>query len=325
MITKNRIGILTPFLFVIINLFQPYVYAETIEYSVLYTDYIGKEFPSQSFTINNVDSLNILLEKLKKKPESINVDFNKQVVSIIVPDRGLHPDQIEIKRIYKPTEDRINVEYTLNSVHYVPEKDYKPRKPYIVLALKTAIKDNPQVSFQNVNPRDPVFANQSLGNSLNYKNTLTRGTASESLLGYIAFDTGNSWTYEIESDFVKGYQTFSVISHTNGWSIFDFFFGRSKVGMQLTPHGQLIIHSGKWTKTFYTPGRITVTNPKEPFEVKAGKFKDTIVISSKPNSPITFKDIYAKDVGLIYHEHSSPRGSAKYSLTNANIMGRNIP
>jgi hypothetical protein len=41
--------------------------------------------------------------------------------------------------------------------------------------------------------------------------------------------------------------------------------------------------------------------------------------------PFWFKDVYARGVGLVYHEHESARGQVQYTLVKAKVRGRTYP
>ncbi|NIQ16191.1 MAG: hypothetical protein GTO02_17905, partial [Candidatus Dadabacteria bacterium] len=62
----------------------------------------------------------------------------------------------------------------------------------------------------------------------------------------------------------------------------------------------------------------------ESFEVLAGKFSDLLIVTIPKNNKLWFKDVYAKGIGLIYHKHSSPKGSVIYRLEDAKIRGKSI-
>lgn len=299
------------------------VYGENVEFSVLSTGYVEREFSLQSLTINDEDSFNTLLKQLNKDKGSVKVDFVKEVVSFIVVNRGRYPDHAVVNKVYRMSSDRIGINYFLNSVHYVPEKDFKPRKPYLMVKLKTSGGKIPQVSFRDTNSKGIAFVAQSLDSVGIYTNTLSEQDADAPFVKYLALDTGNVWTYEYKSDGVKGYQTSSIVSYTQNWSVFDSFFGKNNIAMKIGQQGELFVYAGTRAVPFY-PKSVKINYQKKSFKIKAGKFKNVLIISSRSDSPITFKDVYAKGIGLIYHEHSSPKGSATYSLTSARVGGRNI-
>jgi len=299
------------------------IYAENIEYSVLLSGYVDESFPTQNLTINNKESLDALLTQLNQKPDSVDVNFDSEVLTLIVPDQSSYPDKIKIKSIEKLKSGRINVEYILDSIPFVPEKEINTTKPYTIFKMGPLNTKDPQVSFMNADPKDPVFVNQSLDDAVKYTNIMSQNT-NELFIKYLPLDKGNSWTYEYESDQNKGAQTFSIVSYTQDWSIFDSFFGKNNLALKIDREGNLFVSSSKGIRPFYN-NDIEINYRKEPFTVKAGTFEDVLIITSKPDSPFVFKDVYAKDVGLIYHEHSSPKGKAKYSLMSGNVRGRKIP
>ena len=320
-ITKYNIILL---FFTAIFLFHADLFAEDIEYSLLSSGYVDESVPSQNLTINSKDSFNVLLKQLNVNPDSFNVDFNNEVVALIVPDNSSYPDQIKIDNIKKSKSGGFSVEFILDKVPYVPGSETKTSKPYTLLKFGPIDTKNPQVSFKNADPKGSLFVNQSLGDAVKYTNVMSQST-NEMFIKYLPLDKGNSWTYEYESGENKGMQTFSIVSYTQDWSIFDSFFGKNNLAMKIDPHGNLFISSSnKGIRPFYTQD-VLINYQKEPFTVKAGTFEDVLVITSPPDSPFQFKDVYAEGIGLIYHEHTSLKGSAKYSLAIGNVRGRKIP
>ena len=82
--------------------------------------------------------------------------------------------------------------------------------------------------------------------------------------------------------------------------------------------------SDSGSRPFYTPD-VLVSYPQKSFSSEAGEFNDIMVVTSGDKSNFTFKDIYARDVGLVYHEHQTKDGLTKYSLSNAYVRGKQIP
>ena len=94
--------------------------------------------------------------------------------------------------------------------------------------------------------------------------------------------------------------------------------------MRIDPEGGILVSTNEQVRTFYTP-EVQERFEKTEFKTPAGKFDDLFIVTIPENDVFWFKDVYAKGVGLIYHEHKSPKGSAKYSLIRANIRGKKFP
>ena len=297
--------------------------AEEVKYEEISEGYIDGNFKTQNLTIVDDESLKNLLGLLGTDPESVKVDFNKEVVALIIPDKSSYPDNVNVKGVEQARNGLINVEYVVDSVPYVPGKDEKAEIPYLLLKVGPVETEEVQVSFRNADPKEPVFVNQSLDDPVKYTNVMSSNT-NELFIKYLPLDKGNSWTYEYKSGENTGNQTFSIIAYTQDWSIFDSFFGKSNLALKLDPSGNLFVSSNKGIRPFYTDD-VLIQYQEKPFTVKAGTFDKVLVISSPPESAVQFKDVYAEGVGLIYHEHSSAKGSASYSLAGGNVRGRKIP
>lgn len=301
-------------------LFTFHSYAE-VNYSVLSFGYIGSDFPPQSFVIKDSESLERVLGQIKYDSESLSVDFVDESIALIIPAESSYPDNISINKIESKEANIIKVYYGVDSVPYVQDKNENLSKPYLLLKLEPVHKDQ-QISLVNFKSNDPLFVDQSLGFAPTYSNIL-KHQEDELFLKYLPLDKGNSWTYDFESNVTSGTQTFSITSTSNGWSVYDSYFGKISLAMKIDPGGTLLISTKKGVRQFYTD-TVLMDIDKKPFEVKAGKFKDVLVVESSQNSQFQFKDVYAKGVGLIYHEHESPKGSAKYSLSQAKVRGKNV-
>lgn len=302
-------------------LFTFHSYAE-VNYSVLSFGYIGSDFPPQSFVIKDSESLEKVLGQIKYDSESLSVDFVNESVALIIPAESSYPDTISINKIESNKDNNMKIYYGVDSVPYVLGKDEDLPKPYILLKLKP-IDENQQISLVNFKSNDPTFVGQSLGFAPTYSNII-KHQEDDLFLKYLPLDKGNSWTYDFESNVISGTQTFSITSTSNGWSVYDSFFGKISLAMKIDPGGTLLVSTKNGIRQFYTDS-VLMDIDKKPFEVKAGNFKDVLVVESPQNNEFQFKDVYAKGVGLIYHEHKSPKGSAKYSLSQASVRGKNFP
>ena len=299
------------------------LYAQEIGYEVISGGFLNADERYQSMVINDKDTLENILKKKGLDPESIEIDFKKQTVAMIVPDKSNYPDGISIDDISKNDQDIINVNYSVIPVGYVPENNEELKKPYLLIKISPAGSKYSSVSFRRTNSTNTVFVNNSVENVVKYTNVL-EDNREKLFLNYLPLDKGNSWTYEFESPRGKGSQTFSIVSYTNGWSIFDTFFGKNDIALRLDRGGYIQVSTENGNRPFYTPD-VLVSYPKDPFSTGSNEFSDIMVVRSSDNSNIEFKDIYARDIGLIYHEHRTKEGIAKYSLTNAYVRGKQIP
>ena len=296
--------------------------ADEVEYSIISKGYIDDSYPAQNLRLTEAQSLSSFMKKNNIAPEDNNLDFNNNAIVLLVPDGSHYPDQLKINNVTKAGPDQVEVEYTSMQVPYVAEKSIKKEKPYVILDIKNAGGKDKKLSFKNATPNRPVIVNQSLEEEIKYTNVLEQHVK-ELFISYLPLDKGNTWTYDFESGKNKGQQTFSIVSYPNGWSVFDNFFGKSNVAMKLDPYGNLYVSSQNGIKPFYTDD-VKISTSNTPFKLGSHSFDEVLIVTSSENSPIEFKDIYAKGIGLIYHEHTSSKGTAKYSLSNANVRGRGI-
>jgi hypothetical protein len=94
--------------------------------------------------------------------------------------------------------------------------------------------------------------------------------------------------------------------------------------MQVLPGGEIMTTSQGETKPFYTED-VVIEYPKETVTTPAGEFSDLLVVTIAEGGPFWFKDVYARGVGLVYHEHESARGQVQYTLVKAKVRGRTYP
>jgi len=297
--------------------------ADELQYEVISEGYLDSENRSQSMVVKDDDILNKVLSQHGIDSGSIKVDLNTETVALIVPDKSTYPDSIVIEEIKKNDQGIINVNYFIDAVDYVPSENEEINRPYKLIKIFPAGNNYTSVSFRKTNSKSPVFINNSVDNIIKYTNVM-EDNRENLFLNYLPLDKGNSWTYDFESPRGKGSQTFSIVTYTNGWSIFDSYFGMNNLALRLDRGGHIHVSSDNGNRPFYTPD-VLVSYPKEPYKSGELEYKDTLVVTSGKNSNVNFKDIYAKDVGLVYHEHQSKDGIAKYSLSNAYVRGKQIP
>lgn len=323
MINKRRFYHFLFFILLFITFSFSYLNAKEIGYEVIYEGYLNTDDRYQSMVVNDKDTLDKILKQQGVDTESVVMDLEKDTLALIVPDKTSYPDRISIEEVNKSKQDIINVNYSVVPVSYVPEKNEELKRPYKLIKISPVGSKNARVSFKRTNSTSPVFVNNSVENIINYTNVF-EDNRENLFLNYLPLDKGNSWTYEFDSPRGKGNKTFSIVSYTNGWSIFDTYFGKENLALRLDRGGYIHVSSESGNRPFYTPD-VLVIYPKETYKSGATEFSDIMVVRSSDKSNIEFKDIYARDVGLIYHEHKTDKGISKYSLTNAYVRGKQIP
>ena len=115
-----------------------------------------------------------------------------------------------------------------------------------------------------------------------------------------------------------------MLTVSDGWSVIDKYFGKENIGIRIDQSGNILVSYDGGVKNFYTP-EVERNLVKRDFSTPAGKFNDLMVVTIPKNEKFWFMDVYAKGVGLIYHEHESPKGNAKYSLIDAQVRGKKYP
>ena len=303
-------------------LFTPFIQAEELSYKVISEGYLEPGDRTLSMVVKEKETLDNLLVN-KSINEDAAVNFDTETVAVIVSDKGRYPDTLVIEDIVKNSQGIVNVNFSINSIDYVPEQNEKIKRPYKIIKISPAGKDLAGVSFRYTGAKSAVFVNNSVDNLIKYTNVM-EDNRENLFLNYLPLDKGNSWTYDFESPRGKGSQTFSVITYTNGWSIFDSYFGMNNIALRLDRGGHIHVSSDSGNRPFYTPD-VLVSYPQKSFTSDAGVFNDIMVVTSNDKSNFNFKDIYARDVGLVYHEHQTKDGLTKYSLSNAYVRGKQIP
>ncbi len=142
---------------------------------------------------------------------------------------------------------------------------------------------------------------------------------------YLPLDKGNSWTYSVATPDGTRRETYSIVAITQqGWSRFDLFFGKRDVSLMFNRLGTLLVLSDAHQMEFY-PKDVEKRFVKKKFSTPAGTFTDLLLITAPPGSKIAFKDVYAKGVGLVYHEHGSSGKRVRYTLVSAHVRDRRLP
>ena len=321
---KNTIKYLYIFIFLFSITFSfSSLVAEELMYEIISEGYYDSTNRSQSQVVLDKDVLKEILKEQSVDKEINDIDFETETVALIVPDKSSYPDSVIIEDIIKNNQGIISVNYNVLSLPYVPQKDERINRPYKLIKIFPAGKEFKSVSFRKMDSASPVFVNNSVDNIIKYSNVM-EDNRENLFLNYLPLDKGNSWTYDFESPRGKGSQTFSIVTYTNGWSIFDSYFGMNNLALRLDRGGHIHVSSDTGNRPFYTPD-VLVSYPKETFKSGTSEFNDILVVTSSDKSNVKFKDIYARDVGLVYHEHQTKNGLAKYSLSNAYVRGKQIP
>jgi hypothetical protein len=247
------------------------------------------------------------------------VDFSKDAVLVVVP--GSPTDgAIEIKDVAGASGGGVEVYYTDDLTGPSPESG-ETSYPFIVLKA-TGLADASSARFVDVSSQGAVATGTSLGQESKYTNVLL--ATDNPVAAYLPLDRGNEWTYSVESPKGSAELTNNIVAESGGWSVYERFFGMSGVSMQVLPGGEIMTTSQGKTKPFYTDD-VVIEYPKETIKTPAGEFSDVLVVTIPKGTPFWFKDVYAKGVGLISHEHESARGEVRYTLVRAKVQGRTYP
>lgn len=140
---------------------------------------------------------------------------------------------------------------------------------------------------------------------------------------YMPLDKGNVWTYEVKKDGKKSYHTQKIVSESDGWSVFDNYFGKKAASLRIAPGGELLVTSGGVVSSFYTE-EVIVQFPEDLVETPEGNFEDAMVVTIAKGDDFWFRDIYLKGVGLVYHERKNKNNHTSYSLKNAKVAGSDV-
>lgn len=291
-------------------------------YSVLSKGATGVQQNSQNQVIRDANQLKKIWGILGIKEKAPAVDFAKEIAFLIIQP-GIKGNNIDISKVENKEENVVEIGYRIDFNKEGSDKEKAGASHYLIAKLDHPDAKNVKIEFFEDAPRSAIPSNVGMGQLPEYSNVL-KGFEGMGLSDYFPIDKGNVWTYRIESGKDVKEETHSIISLTDGWSIFDDFFGKKNVGMRIDPEGGILVSTNEEVRTFYTPN-VQKSFEKTEFKTSAGKFNDLLIITIPENDVFWFKDVYAKGVGLIYHEHKSPKGNAKYSLIAANIRGKKFP
>lgn len=303
-------------IFAVLNL------SSNLNYSVLSKGATGIQQNSQNLVISDLNQLQKIWKVLGIKEKIPGVDFDKEIAFLII-QQGNKGNNIDISKVENKEKNEVEIGYRVDFNEEESVKEKARSSHYVIAKLDHPDVKNVKIEFFEDDPTSAVPSHVGMGQVPEYSNVL-KGFEGMGFSDYFPIDKGNVWTYRIESGEDVKEETHSIISLTDGWSIFDDFFGKKNVGMRIDPEGGILVSTNVEVKTFYTPD-VQRSFEKTEFKTPAGKFNDLLIITVPENDVFWFKDVYAKDVGLIYHEHKSPKGSATYSLIGANIRGKKFP
>jgi len=290
--------------------------------SILSQGFINSEIFQESFVIKNEKELKMLWKEFGIQEGLPKVDFKKEM-AFVITHRGNFGYAIEVTRLLNKDDRVLEIRYAVKSENNKLTKMAKGNLSYLIAKLTPSEPKQVDVNFIQENFFRPIAADTGLGQIPSRANVL-KGYESMYVSEYFPIDKGNSWTYKIESDGSVNEEKQTVLTVTDGWSVIDRFFGKEKIGIRIDPSGSILVSYDGTVRNFYTP-EVESDYVKKSFSIPAGKFNDLMVVTIPKNDRFWFKDVYAKGVGLIYHEHESPKGHAKYSLINARVRGKKYP
>ena len=295
-----------------------------IEHTTLSEGITGSFSPAQNIVVKNQDELRKVWTQLGIKSEVPSVDFSDELVVVIV-SRGKLASSTEVWGAEKKSDHTVEVRYVVRPFRTEDLNTGKPGMfPYIVTKLYPLDVQKTNVKFVEDIPLPPVPKDSGIGQVPSYTNVLKDYENADMAL-FLPLDKGNSWTYRVESTDKSGEETYSIISISqDGWSVFDRFFGQKSIAMRVDPSGNVLVSSEKGVQSFYTDD-VGLNLDKSQFSTPAGMFDDLMVATLPENGQFWFKDVYAKGIGLIYHERKSPKGVVKYTLVKAKVKGTNYP
>jgi len=306
----------------ILMIFAVLSLSSNLNYSVLSKGPTGIQQNSQNQVIRDANQLQKIWGVLGIKENIPGVDFDKEIAFLIIQP-GNKGNNLDISKVENKEESVVEIGYKVGFNKEGSNKEKANSSHYLIAKLDHPDVKNLKLEFFEDSETSAIPPHVGMGQLPEYANVL-KGFEGMGLPDYLPIDKGNVWTYRIESGKDVKEETHSIISLTDGWSIFDDFFGKKNVGMRIDPEGGILVSTDEEVKTFYTPD-VQKRFEKTEFTTPAGKFHDLLIVTIPQNDVFWFKDVYAKGVGLIYHEHKSPKGNAKYSLIAANIRGKKFP
>ena len=307
---------------VIVLLLISAAFAGEFSYEPLFSGLLDKEPPIRSTLIRSGAELESAKEALGIVDPLPPVDFGKEALLLITAAEGTG-GTIDIKGVGSAAGGVIEVRYVHALTGPSPREEGTQSYPYLLARLDPAPGEGIPVRFVDENYMDGLAPGTGLGQFKEYTNVLSGGE-DISVAEFLPLDKGNTWTYKAETYKGSSEVTNSVVSESDGWSVFDKFFGISGVGMKISPGGEIYVTSKGGIKTFYNSD-VVKEFPKTGVKTPAGDFGDVMVVSMPEGGEFWFKDVYARGVGLVYHEQKSRKGRAAYTLVSARVEGRDYP
>ncbi|MEW6144446.1 MAG: hypothetical protein AB1598_05455 [Thermodesulfobacteriota bacterium] len=250
------------------------------------------------------------------------VDFTKNAILLIAPGYGTG-GIIEVSGVSPAAGGALEVRYRMRAEGPAPASPGKASYPYLMAKLSPAPASDAPVRFIDEDYVNAISSGTGLGQFREYTNVLSGGENAR-IAEYLPLDKGNTWTYKAETKKGPSEVTNSVVSESDGWSVFDSFFGVPGVGMKISRGGEILISSKGGVGTFYGPDVVTEF-PEEPVTTPAGVFSGVMVVTMPGGGDFWFRDVYARGVGLISHEQNSRKGRAAYTLVGARVGGAEYP
>lgn len=253
---------------------------------------------------------------VKDLPE---VDFSKDAVLVIIPESPTG-GAVEIKDAASGSGGAVEVFYT-DDLTGPPRESGETSYPFLVVKVP-GLAGAASARFVDVGAPGAAAPGTALGQEAKYTNVLL--AMDNPVAAYLPLDKGNQWTYTVESQKGSGELTNAIVAESGGWSVYDKFFGMSGVSMQVLPGGEIMATSQGETKPFYTDD-VVIEFEDETVKTPAGEFGDLLIVTIPKGGPFWFRDVYARGVGLVSHEHASGRGEVKYTLVRAKVRGKTYP
>lgn len=291
-----------------------------VEFSVLSEGSTDRPIPLETpLVIENNAGLAEAWTALGLEGAPPGVDFGTERVVLVVDDS---PDTGAVKVItVKRQDDNIEVVYYIHN-RGKNTSALPAASRYVLAKFETGPGEPPDINIRwDRNTSQPGVG---IGQGPVYTSILHADSEKE-LKNYIPLDKGNEWTYRVVEPSGTSELTFRVLSFSQeGWSLFDSFFGRENVALKVQPRGDLMVLSNSALQPFYTPETSRIYSSVS-LSTPAGSFDDLLVFSETTGLGFSFKDVYAKGIGLVYHEHEDGNGKVSYTLIKAGIRGRSYP
>jgi len=265
----------------------------------------------------------VLWKELGQKSVPPKVDFSKESIVFFVSQNS-SAEEIAVNKIEQNSDSKIDIVFAAKkNEKSLSGNSGMQSKPYIVGKLAKPGNNQVDIVLSEKADTPPLPVNQGLGEEIRYTNIFSDQKKVD-LIDYITLDLGNIWTYNINSEKQNAVITQEVLSVSNGWSVFNSYFGKNNLAMKIEKDGNLLVSTPEGIRSFYTDS-IQKTFVNEEFETPAGKFSELLIVTIPKNDQFWFRDVYAKGVGLVYHEHISPNGRGEYTLIKAKVRGREFP